>query len=163
MNINNFIDTVSNINTLIESLTNDDIKSVENSIKKTEERLDALDARIQNQLNVTSLPYKKVRIEFFDTIKTSVRESTKKYEIELNGREDFDVVGFDEYERFIVIRKSDWNYKIGLLIEFTTIETRRQQKGELQLFFNENGDLSGYNKTRSGIKEDFNFQFITIS
>lgn len=162
MNINNYIDTVSNISTLIESLTNDDIKSVENSIKKTEERLDALDARIQNQLNVKFLPFKKVRIEFFDTIKTSVRESTQKYEVELSGRDDFDVVGYDEYENFIVIRKNGWNYKVGLLIKFTTIETRRQQKGELQLFYNENSDLSGYNKTRSGIKEEFKFQFITI-
>jgi hypothetical protein len=162
MNIDNYITTISNLNMLIESITDQDIKDVQNSIDVTREKLNALDVRIKNRLNISTIPFRKARIEFFDTINTSVRESTKKYEVELSGRDDFDVVGFDENERFIVIRKNDWYNRIGLLIKFTTIDTRRTQKGELQLFYNENGDLSGYDKTRSGIKEDFKFQFITL-
>lgn len=165
MNINNYITTISNLNLLIESLTNQDIDNVQKSIDATKERLDALDAEIDSQLNmsnISNIPYKKTRIEFFNTIKTSVRESTEKYEIELSGREDLDVVGFDEIEKFIVVRKSKWKHKIALIIEYSTIETRREQKGELQLFYNEYGNLSGYNKTRGGIKEDFKFQFISI-
>lgn len=163
MNINNYITTISNLNSLIETLTKNDIDGVQKSINITKEKLDALDARIQSRLNTSNvIPYTDIRIEFFDTIKTSVRESTEKYVIELSGREDFDVVGFDEIEKFIVVRKRKWDKKIGLKIEYYTIETGKQQKGELQLFYNQYGNLSGYNKTRSGVIEDFKFEIISL-
>lgn len=162
MNIDKYLKTIYDLNLLIESVTDEDIKDVESSIELTKQRLDSLNARIQSHLNQETLPFSKTRIEFFTPIKTSVRESTKKYEIEINGKQDFDVVGYDEFEKFIVVRKKEWYHKIALILYFQTIETRKTQNDEFQLFYNSSGDLSGYSKTRSGKKEETTYQFISL-
>ena len=167
MNIDKYISTISNLNMLIESVTNQDIEDVQNSIDIAKEKLDILDAQIKSRLDATNatndIPYTNIRIDFFDTIKTNVRKAAEKYEIELSGREDLDVVGFDEVEKFIVARKKQWINQVALKIYYKTIEPRIQQTGEYQLFYNQQGNLSGYNITRSGIKDDFRFEIILLS
>jgi hypothetical protein len=167
MNIDKYITTVSNLNMLIETITNNDIEDVQNSINVAKEKIDMLDAQIQSRLATSNesnvIPYTDIRIEFFDTIKTNVRESVEKYEIELSGRENLKVVGFDAIEKFIVVRKNQWIKSVALKIYYKTIGTRIKQTGEYQLFYNERGDLSGYNMTRSGIKDGFRFEIISLS
>ena len=170
MNIDKYITTISNLNMLIESVTNQDIEDVQDSIDIAAEKLDILGAQIQSRLDATNatnatndIPYTDIRIDFFDVIKTNVREATEKYEIELSGRENLDVVGFDEIEKFIVVRKKQWNKQVALKIYYRTIASRIQQTGEYQLFYNQQGNLSGYNITRSGIKDDFRFEIILLS
>lgn len=167
MNIDKYITTISNLNMLIESVTNQDIEDVQDSIDIAAEKLDILGAQIQSRLdakNATNdIPYTDIRIDFFDAIKTNVREATEKYEIELSGRENLDVVGFDEIEKFIVVRKKQWINQVALKIYYRTIASRIQQTGEYQLFYNQQGNLSGYNITRSGIKDDFRFEIILLS
>lgn len=163
MNIDNYITTISNINRLIESITNRDIKDVQDSIDIAKEKIDMLDAQIQSRLNASNdIPYSDIRINFFDTIKTNVRESAEKYEIELSGRENLNVVGFDEIQKFIVVRKNQWIKSVALKIYYKTIGTRIKQTGEYQLFYNERENLSGYNITRTGIKDDFKFEIISL-
>lgn len=163
MNIDKYITTVSNLNMLIETITNTDIDDVQNSINVAKEKIDMLDAQIQSQLDATNdIPYTNIRIDFFDTIKTNVRKAAEKYEIELSGKEDLDVVGFDEVEKFVVVRKKQWIKQVALKIYYKTIDTRIQQTGEYQLFYNQQGNLSGYNITRSGIKDDFRFEIILL-
>jgi hypothetical protein len=163
MNIDKYLKTIKDLNHLIESVTDEDIKDVESSIELTKQRLDALQSRIQSKLNKQNIPFSNVRIEFLIPIKTSVRETTKKYEIEIDGRQDFDVVGYDENENFIVIRKKEWNSNVGLILYYKTLETRRIQENEYQLFYNSSGNLSGLSKTRSGSKEGTSYQFISLS
>lgn len=167
MNIDKYITTISNLNMLIESVTYQDIEDVQNSIDIASEKLDILDAQIQSRLDATNvtndIPYTNIRIDFFDTIKTNVREATEKYEIELSGKEDLDVVGFDEIEKFIVVRKKQWINKVALKINYKTLQSRIQQRGEYQLFYNQKGNLSGNSITRSGVMDNFRFEIILLS
>ena len=162
MNINKFLNTVKYINFLIENVSSDDVDNVKGSIERTKEKMDLLNARIQSRLmydeNAETLPFNKITIDFIDKIKTSVRSAVKKTEYEFYGIEKFDVVGFTD--TYIVLQKNDWDYRIGLLLYYKTLQRRSRQFGELQLFYNEFGYISSGEKTRSGLKEDVTFEII---
>lgn len=156
MDLDKYLKTINELNLVLESL---EIKDVKQNIRKTKEKMDDLDIRIQNYLNRKDLPFKEIRIEFLKPIKTAVRGANDKYEIEVNGRDTYDVVGFDS--DFIVIRDKKWYDKIGLIIFYKTLDDRIEQKSEYQLIYNKVGDLSGYNKTRSTSKKDTFFKIIS--
>jgi len=156
MDLYKYLKTVNELNLILESL---EVKDVKQNIKKTKEKMDDLDARIQNYLNRKDLPFTEIRIEFLEPIKTAVRGASDKYEIEVSGRDTYDVVGFDS--DFIVIRDKKWYNKIALILFYKTLDDRIEQKSEYQLIYNKDGDLSGYNKTRSTSKKDTFFKIIS--
>lgn len=162
MNIDKFLNTVKYLNFLIENVSSGDIDNVKGSIERTKEKMDVLNARIQSRLmydeNIESLPFTTITIDFIDKIKTSVRSAVKKTEYEFFGQEKFNVVGFND--DFMVLQKNDWDYRIGLLLYYETLQRRSIQFGELQLFYNEFGYIGSGEKTRSGLKEDASFEII---
>jgi hypothetical protein len=162
MNIDKFLNTVKHLNFLIENVSSEDVDDVKDSIGRTKEKMDMLNARIQSRLmydeNIESLPFTTITIDFIDKIKTSVRSAVKKTEYEFYGLEKFNVVGFTD--NYMVIQKNDWDYRIGLMLYYETLQRRSRQFGELQLFYNEYGYISSGEKTRSGLKEDVTFEII---
>ena len=162
MNIDKFLNTVKYLNFLIENVSSEDIDNVRGSIERTKEKMDILNARIQSRLmydeNVESLPFTKITIDFNDKVKTSVRAAVKKTEYEFNGLEKFNVVGFTD--NYMILQKNDWDYRIGLLLYYKSLQRRSRQFGELQLFYNEFGFVSSGEKTRSGLKEEVSFEII---
>jgi hypothetical protein len=159
MNIDKYIKIINDLNILIESVTYDDIKNVQKSIDVTKEKIDALNDRILSRLNQQqNIPYSEIKIEFYNSIKTSVRAATEKFEIEMGGSQTFDIVGFDEDKQFFVVRKKEWNSRVGLLIEYNTLEKFILQHTKCKLFFNKSGDLSGSVKSRVGNEEDISFR-----
>lgn len=162
MNIDKFLNTVKYLNFLIENVSSDDIDNVRGSIERTKEKMDILNARIQSRLmdneNRETLPFTTITINFNDKVKTSVRSAVKKTEYEFYGLEKFNVVGFTD--NYIVLQKNDWDYRIGLILFYNTLQRRSRQFGELQLFYNEFGYISSGEKTRSGLKEETSFEII---
>jgi hypothetical protein len=157
MDLYKYLNTIRELNLILEAL---DIKDVKKNIKSTKEKMDDLEARIDAYLNRQNLPFTEIRIEFLEPIKVSVRGGNEKYEIDIkSGRDNYDVVGFDS--DFMVIRVKEWNKNIGLLLYYNTLGERVKQKSEYQLFYNKNGNLSGYDKTRSASLKDINFIIIS--
>lgn len=164
MNIDKYLKTISDLNILIEGVTDQDIKDVQSSIDLTKQRMDALNAKILSRLNAQNqqyLPYDTVKIEFFNELKLSVRTSTEKEEINLLGRDTFDVVGYSEGD-YLIIQKPEWGYTVALKLYNPKMVDRLEQTKELQLFYNEHGDISSGKMTRSGKKQETNFRFISI-
>jgi hypothetical protein len=108
--------------------------------------------------NKETLPFTSIVIDFIYKIKASVRSAVKKTEYEFYGQEKFNVVGFSD--DYIILQKNDWDYRIGLLLYYETLQRRSRQFGELQLFYNEFGYISSGEKTRSGLKEETTFEII---
>ena len=157
MDLDKYLKTVNELNLILEAL---EIKDVKKNIKSTKEKMDDLEARIDDYLNRQNLPFTEIRIEFLEPIKTAVRGSSDKYEIDIkSGRDDYDVVGFDS--DFMVIRDKKWYENIALLLYYNTLELRIEQSEEYQLFYNKKGDLSGYDKTRSTSKKNIRYRIIT--
>lgn len=160
MDINKYLKTIEDINILIESISTQDIQDVQSSIDKTKEKMDMLNARIQSRLdrqtNQKSLPFTEVNISFKDKIKLSLRASVEKIELEFYGRENYDVLSVtDDY---MILQKGDWNSKVGLILKYRTLQTRILQKGEIQLFYSQDGFVSSGIKTRSSLKEEVSFE-----
>lgn len=160
MNIDKFLDTVNYLNFIIENVTNQDIEDVQSSIDLTKDKVDRLNARIQSRLaykeNIESLPFYKITIDFVGSIKTSVRASVKKTEYEFSGIERFNVLSFND--DFMILQKDDWDYRIGLILYYSSLQRRTRQSGEIQLFYNEYGNVMSGNRTRSGLKEEIQFE-----
>lgn len=164
MNIDKYLKTIGDINFLIESLSNQDIKDVQASIDLTKQRMDAINAKINSRLNAQNqqyLPYETVRIEFLNDYKLSVRTATEKESEEFTGRENFNVVGYVENE-FIILQKDEWDYTIGLKIYEPNMVNRIDQNKEAQLFYNEKGDIGSGVITRGSIKQEIKFRFISL-
>ena len=162
MNIDKFLNTVNYLNFLIENVTTQDVEDVQSNINLTKEKMDMLNAKIQSRLayedNIESLPFLSITIDFIGVVKTSVRSAVKKTEYEFNGLEKFNVLGFNH--DFMILQQNDWDKRIGLFLYYETLQRRSRQIGELQLFYNEFGNISSGQKTRSGLKEDVVFEII---
>ena len=72
MNINKFLNTVKYLNFLIENVSSDDVDDVKDSIERTKEKMDMLNARIQSRLmydeNAETLPFKKCPIKYLSEV-----------------------------------------------------------------------------------------------
>jgi hypothetical protein len=62
----------------------------------------------------------------------------------------------------LILTKDEWDYRIGLFLYYDTLQRRSNQKGEIQLFFNEFGKIHTGEITRSGLKEKITFNIIEI-
>lgn len=160
MDINKYLKTIEDINILIESISSQDIQDVQSSIDKTKEKMDMLNARIQGRLDQQttqkSLPFTEVSISFKDKIKLSLRASVEKLEFEFYGRNRFNVLSItDDY---MILQKDDWDYRVGLILNYRTLQTYISQKGNIQLFYSQDGFVSSGIKTRSSLKEEVSFE-----
>jgi hypothetical protein len=164
MSINKFLNTITYLNILIENITYDDVEDIQKSIIVTKTKMDDLDAIIQNKLtqqnNQDSLPFTKIKIDFIDNINLSVRSAVKKIEYNLSGRQKFNVLSVNN--KYLILTKDEWDYRIGLFLYYDTLQRRSNQKGEIQLFFNEFGKIHTGEITRSGLKEKITFNIIEI-
>lgn len=158
MDINKFIDEIKNINLLIEDLTKKDIKA---NIKTTSKKIDDLSDRIKRYRNIQTIPYSKILIDFKNKVTLSVRAADEKVENILVGRQEFDVVGFNN--DFFVLRDDKWDSKIGLRLTYHKLETYIEQTGEIKLFYNKYGELSGGKGTRSSGKEEIKYEIIKLT
>jgi hypothetical protein len=160
MDINKYLKTIEDINILIESISTQDIEDVQSSIDRTKEKMDILNARIQSRLDQQttqkSLPFTNVSISFKDKIKLSLRAAVAKIEIEFYGRNKFNVLSVtDDY---IILQKDDWDFRVGLILNYRTLHTSIAQNGHIQLFYSQDGLVSSVVKTRSSIKEEVSFE-----
>ena len=162
MNIDKFLNTIHYLNFLIENVTSKDVEDVHSNIDIAKEKIDILNARIHSRLNyeenIESLPFLTITIDFTSSVKTSVRAAVKKTEYEFNGIEKFNVLSFND--EYMILQKNDWDFRIGLILYYSSLQRRSRQKGELQLFYNEYGYISSGEKTRSGLREEIIFEII---
>lgn len=164
MNIDKFLNTVNYLNSLIESVTSRDIEDIQKSINLTKLRMDSINAKIQNQLDLQndSLPFNDVRIEFLSELKLSVRTAIEKAEEEFIGRENFKVLGYSENE-YIILQRDDFPLDTGLILYNPNFTARVEQQREVQLFYNENSNVGSGIMTRSSIKKEVKFRFISFN
>ena len=102
-----------------------------------------------------------MRIEFLEDFKLSVRTATEKASEEFSGRENFNVVGYLENE-YIILQNDDWDYKIALKIYEPVMLNRVNQSKDVQLIYNEKGNVGSGEITRSSLKQLTNFRFIAL-
>jgi hypothetical protein len=162
MDINKYLKTIEDINILIESISTQDIQDVQYSIDKTKEKMDMLNARIQSRLDQQntqkSLPFTEISISFIDKIKLSLRAAVEKLEFEFYGRNRFNVLSVTD--SYIILQKDDWDYRVGLILNYRTLRTSLSQEGDIQLFYSQDGFVSSAVKTRSSLKEKVSFEII---
>jgi hypothetical protein len=157
MDINRYIENIELINTLIDETTTDDVRKI---FKKTSEKVDDLTKRLSKYKSKVKNPYNEITIDFKSEVKISVRSANKKTEIILSGREDFDVVGFTD--NFFILNDSKWGDTIGLKLTYNKLNTRITQKGDVNLFYNRDSDLTTGKSTRSSSKEEILYQIIKL-
>lgn len=164
MNIDKFLNTVNYLNSLIESVTSRDIEDIQKSINLTKLRMDSINAKIQNQLNLQNdtLPFNDVRIEFLSELELSVRTAIEKDIEKFIGRENFNVLGYSEND-YIVLQRDDFPLDTGLKIYNPNFTSRVEQIREVQLFYNENNNVGSGVMTRSSIKKEVKFRFISFN
>lgn len=157
MNIEKFLNEVNNINKLILELTKSDVES---NIKTVSKKIDKLSARMDRYQNRDTIPYSEILIEFKNKLTLSVRAADKKVEDIIEGRTNFDVVGWND--EFMVLSKSEWDSNIGLKLTYNKEDTYIEQSGEVKLFYNKYGNLSDGIATRSSSKENIRFEIIKL-
>ena len=160
MNIDKFLNTVKYLNFLIENVSSEDVDDVKDSIERTKEKMDILNARIQSRLmydeNSETLPFNKIIINFFDDVKLTVRAAVKKSEHNFNGKQKFNLLSItDEY---MILQQDDWDYRVGVILYYNNLKLGISQKGDIQLFYNEYGYISSGQKTRSSVRELISFE-----
>ena len=157
MDIDNYINIINNINLMVESLSKSDVES---NIKSTSDNIDRLSKRVQRHKNKKGLPYKEIIIDFYDEITLSVRSADEKKENIFKGRQYFDVVGFSD--NYFILQKSGWDSTIALKLTYKKLNTRITQKGNINLFYNRNGDVSNGSGNRSSLKEEITYEIIKL-
>ena len=160
MNINKFLNTVKYLNFLIENVSSDDVDNVKDSIKRTKEKMDILNSRIQSRLmydeNIETLPFTKIIINFFDDVKLTVRAAVQKAEHNFYGKQKFNLISItDEY---MILQQDTWDYRVGVILYYNNLKLGISQNGDIQLFYNEYGFISLGEKTRSSLKELIKFE-----
>ena len=162
MNINEYIKLIDNLNVLIESL---DTTNVESDIDYTKSQINKLSRRInryRNKLHGTSgLEYSKAIVEFYNTIKLSVRSATVKSEDTFSGRIEFDVIGWDK-DNYLILQKKGWDSKVALKLYYRNLKTRSDQNGSIRLFYNEDDSVETGVANRQSKKEEIRFEFLTL-
>jgi hypothetical protein len=160
MNIDKFLNTVKYLNFLIENVTSDDVDSVKGSIKRTKEKMDILNARIQSRLmydeDAETLPFTKVIINFLDDVTLNVRAAVQKAEHNFYGKQKFNLLSItDEY---MILQQDTWDYRVGVVLYYNNLNLGISQRGDIQLFYNEYGFISSGEKTRSSLRELISFE-----
>jgi len=156
MNINEYIKLINNLNLLIEDL---DTSNVEADIEDVRTSINRLRRRIQSAKTSKNLPYKKITVDFYGKIKLTVRSATVKSEVEFSGKEDFDLIGWDE-GNYLILQKDDWDEKVALKLYYQELVKRRSQNGEIRLFYNEDNKAYTGESNRQSSKEEIRFEFI---
>lgn len=156
MNINEYIKLINNLNLLIEDL---DTSNVEAGIEDVQTSINRLRRRIQSAKTSKNLPYKKITVDFYSKIKLTVRSATVKSEVEFSGKEDFDLIGWDE-GNYLILQKDDWDEKVALKLYYQELVKRRSQNGEIRLFYNEDNKAYTGESNRQSSKEEIRFEFI---
>jgi len=157
MDINKYIENIELINNLIDETTTDDVRKI---FKKTSKKVDDLTKRLSKYKSKVKNPYNEITIDFITELKLSVRSADKKTEILLSGREDFDVVGFTD--NFFILNDKKWGDTIGLKLTYNKLDIRIEQKGEVNLFYNRDSDLTTGKSTRTSGKEKISYQIIKL-
>ena len=160
MNINKFLNTVKYLNFLIENVSSDDVDDVKDSIERTKEKMDLLNARIQSRLmydeNAETLPFNKIIINFLDDVTLNVRAAVQKAEHNFYGKQKFNLISItDEY---MILQQDTWDYRVGVILYYNNLKLGISQNGDIQLFYNEYGFISLGEKTRSSLKELIKFE-----
>ena len=160
MNINKFLNTVKYLNFLIENVSSDDVDDVKDSIERTKEKMDILNARIQSRLmydeNTETLPFTKIIINFLDDVTLNVRAAVQKAEHNFYGKQKFNLISItDEY---MILQQDTWDYRVGVILYYNNLKLGISQNGDIQLFYNEYGFISLGEKTRSSLKELIKFE-----
>jgi len=157
MNVNKFIKSIIDINSLVESLTYTDVES---NIEDISKKIDDLEDRMDKYSNIKNIPYKEITIDFKEKITLTVRSAYEQTENIFQGRQTFDIVGFSD--DFFILTKSEWNPKIALKLTYQKLKTYLAQSGDIKLFFNKYGELSSGVSTRSSIEEKINYEIIKL-
>jgi len=158
MKINDYLNIVNDINLIVEQLT---VGSVKSNVKDTSDNIDRLSQRIQRYKNKKSNPYSEIIIDFYDDITLSVRASDEKKEDDFKGRQYFDVVGFSD--NYFILQKNGWDSTIALKLTYNKLETRIDQRGDIELFYNRDGNISNGSATRSSIKEEITYEIVKLN
>ena len=162
MDINGYIKLIKNLNDLIESL---DTTDIEGDIDYTKSQINKLSRRInryRNKLHGTSgLEYSKTIINFYTTVKLSVRSATIKSEDTFSGRIEFDVIGWDK-DNYLILQKKGWDSKVALKLYYRNLKTRSDQNGSIRLFYNEDDSVETGVANRQSKKEEIRFDFLTL-
>jgi hypothetical protein len=162
MDINEYIKLIDNLNLLIESL---DTTNIEGDIDHTKSQINKLSRRInryRNKLyNTSGLEYSKTIVEFYNTVKLSVRSATIKSEDTFSGRIEFDVIGWDK-DNYLILQKKEWDSKVALKLYYRELKTRSDQRGFIRLFYNENDSAETGVANRQSSKEEVRFEFLTL-
>jgi len=162
MDINGYIKLIDNLNLLIESL---DTTDIEGDIDYTKSQINKLSRRInryRNKLHGTSgLEYSKTIINFYTTVKLSVRSATIKSEDTFSGRIEFDVIGWDK-DNYLILQKKGWDSKVALKLYYRNLKTRSDQNGSIRLFYNEDDSVETGVANRQSKKEEIRFDFLTL-
>jgi len=162
MDINGYIKLIDNLNLLIESL---DTTDIEGDIDYTKSQINKLSRRInryRNKLHGTSgLEYSKTIINFYTTVKLSVRSATIKSEDTFSGRIEFDVIGWDK-DNYLILQKKGWDSKVALKLYYRNLKTRSDQNGSIRLFYNEDDSVETGVANRQSKKEEIRFEFLTL-
>jgi len=157
MNISKYLNTINDINLIIEVFSKSD---VEKNIKDTGKKIDNLSKRVRNYKNTQNLPYSEIIINFYNEINLSVRTADEKKEDVFVGRNYFDVVGFSD--DYLILQKKEWDSSIALQLSYNKLDTRITQLGVIKLFYNRNGDVSDGVANRSSKKEDIRYEIIKL-
>ncbi|MHA2431362.1 MAG: hypothetical protein ACXACC_10095 [Promethearchaeota archaeon] len=160
MNINDYIKLVEELNLLIEDI---DTTRLEKDINYTKREINRLSKRINRYKDKQSsqLDYSKAIVDFYNQVKLSVRSATVKSEDTFYGREEFDVVGWDR-DNYLILQKKDWDSKVALKLYYSELKVRRDQKGFIRLFYNEEDAVETGISNRQSSKEEVKFEFITL-
>lgn len=162
MDINEYIKLIDKLNVLIESL---DTSELETGIVDTKSQISKLSKRInryRNKLHNTSgLEYSKTIVDFYNTVKLSVRSATVKSEDTFAGRVEFDVIGWEK-DNYLILQKKEWDSKVALKLYYRELKTRRDQNGFIRLFYNENDSAETGVANRQSTKEEVRFEFLTL-
>jgi len=156
MDINEYIKLIDNLNLLIEDL---DTSNVESGIEDVQTSINRLRRRIQKAKSTKNLPYKKITVDFYDNIKLTVRSATVKSEANFSGREEFNLIGWDE-GNYLILQKNEWDEKVALKLFYKELVKRRSQNGEIRLFYNEDNKAYTGESNRQSSKEEIRFEFL---
>jgi len=157
MDINKYINNISKLNSLLEQLT---YTGVESNIGDLSKKIDDLESRMDRYSNIKNLPYSEIKINFKNKVTLTVRSADEKEESIFEGRQTFDVIGFTD--KFFVLTKKDWDYKIGLKLTYQKLETYLEQTGDIKLFYNKYGELSNGIATRSSMEEEIKYEIVKL-
>jgi len=160
MNISGYINTINDINLVIENLSKKDVQKNISSVSNKVEKLTRKIHDFNKRQNSENSPYSEIILDFFSKVTLSVRSADIKTENIFEGRQTFDVVGFGE--DYFILRDKDWDFGIALKLTYSKLTTRISQKGELKLFYNNKGDYSNINVSRSSEKQLIMYEIINL-